>query len=157
MIAATPKPQIWVDADACPKFARETLCRAAQRTEIVTTFVANTYLPLPPSRYTKFLQVEKGFDIADNTIVQRASCGDLVITSDVPLAAEVIAKGALALTTRGEMFTAANVRSRLNLRDFMDTMRASGFDTGGTPAINQTQQRAFANRLDTWLNKAKRA
>ena len=123
----------------------------------MVTFVANTYLSLPPSPFAKFLQVAKGFDIADNAIVQRASSGDLVITSDVPLAAEVIAQGALALTTRGEMFTEANVRSRLNLRDFMDTMRASGFDTGGAPAISQSQQRAFANCLDTWLNKVNRA
>ena len=157
MTELSHKPRIWVDADACPKFARETLCRAAHRTQVTTTFVANTFLKLPPSPYTQFLQVEKGFDIADDTIAQRTEPGDLVITSDIPLAAEVIAKGALALSTRGEMFTKANVQARLNIRDFMDTMRASGIDTGGAPAISQTEQREFANRLDSWLAKAKKA
>ncbi|UAA38411.1 YaiI/YqxD family protein [Paraneptunicella aestuarii] len=148
-------PQIWVDADACPKYARETLCRAADRTHIHITFVANTYLRLPPSAYTQFVQVEKGFDIADNEIVKRAQDGDLVITSDIPLASEVIDKGALALAPRGEMFTKTNIKSRLNMRDFMDTMRASGVDTGGSPPISQTEQREFANELDRWLAKNK--
>lgn len=148
-------PNIWVDADACPKFARETLCRAADRTQISVTFVANTFLRLPPSAYTQFMQVEKGFDIADNEIVKRTSEGDLVITSDIPLAAEVIEKGATALAPRGEKFTEANIKSRLNMRDFMDTLRASGVDTGGSPPISQTEQREFANQLDRWLAKSK--
>lgn len=148
--------QVWVDADSCPKFARATLCRAADRTQTQVTFVANTYLKLPPSRYTQFMQVEKGFDIADNKIVELAKKGDLVITGDIPLASEVIDKGALALSTKGEMFTTANIKSRLNMRDFMDTLRASGIDTGGSPPISQTEQREFANELDRWLAKQRK-
>ncbi|MCY7294780.1 YaiI/YqxD family protein [Alteromonas sp. a30] len=148
--------QVWVDADACPKFARATLCRAADRTQTHVTFIANTFIKLPPSRYTRFIQVEKGFDIADHKIVELAQSGDLVITGDIPLASEVIDKGALALSGKGEMFTTANIRSRLNIRDFMDTMRASGVDTGGSPPISQTEQREFANQLDRWLAKARK-
>lgn len=147
--------KIWVDADACPKFARATLCRAADRTETQITFVANQYIKLPPSRFTEFMVVEKGFDIADNKIVELSQEGDLVITSDIPLASEVIDKGALALSGKGEMYTAANIKSRLNMRDFMDTLRSSGIDTGGSPPISQTEQREFANQLDRWLAKNK--
>ena len=145
------KSRIWVDADACPKFARATLCRAADRTQTQTTFIANQRIPLPPSRYATFMQVEKGFDIADHKIVELAHAGDLVITSDIPLASEVIDKGALALSTKGESYSRENIKSRLNMRDFMDTLRASGIDTGGSPPISQTEQREFANQLDRWL------
>lgn len=146
---------IWVDADACPVAARDILFRAAQRTEIQVTLVANHLIKVPPSPFIRAVQVEKGFDIADNEIVQRAQAGDLVITSDIPLASEVIEKGALALNTRGEMYTANNIKARLNMRDFMETMRASGEHTGGAPPYNQQDRMAFANQLDRWLAKQK--
>lgn len=149
------KASIWVDADACPKFARATLCRAADRTQTQTTFIANQHIPLPPSRHATFMQVEKGFDIADHKIAELAQPGDLVITSDIPLASEVIDKGALALSTKGEPYSKENIKSRLNMRDFMDTLRSSGIDTGGSPPISQTEQREFANQLDRWLARNK--
>lgn len=149
------KAKIWVDADACPKFARATLCRAAERTKVITTFIANQRIPLPPSRYATFMQVEKGFDIADHKIVELTQAGDLVITSDIPLASEVIDKGALALSTKGEAYSKENIKSRLNMRDFMDTLRSSGIDTGGSPPISQAEQREFANQLDRWLARQK--
>jgi len=146
---------IWVDADACPVVIKEILFRAADRSGVLTTLVANQPLRIPPSRHIKTLQVAAGFDVADNEIVRRMAAGDLVITSDIPLAAEVIEKGGLALSPRGELHTTENIRSRLNMRDFMDTMRASGVVTGGPPALSQGDRQAFANQLDTWLARQK--
>jgi uncharacterized protein len=145
--------KIWVDADACPVVIKEILFKAAERTAVKITLVANHHIQTPSSKYINFLQVTQGFDVADNEIVQRLSEGDLVITSDIPLAAEVIEKQALALSPRGELYTAANIRSRLNMRDFMDTLRASGVDTGGQAALNQSDRQAFANQLDKWLTQ----
>ncbi len=142
---------IWVDADACPVVIKEVLFRAANRTQKTVTLVANQYIKTPPSRFIKTIQVEKGFDIADNEIVQRAEVGDLVITADIPLADEVISKGALALSPRGELFTKENIKSRLNIRDFMDTLRSSGIQTGGPAALSQADRQQFANYLDRWL------
>ena len=142
---------IWVDADACPVVVKEILFRAANRTSTPTTLVANNYLKVPPSKYISFLQVPKGFDVADNEIVSRVQRSDLVITADVPLAAEVIEKGAVALNPRGERYTTENIRQRLNMRDFMDTMRSSGVHTGGPPPLNKTDRQAFANELDRYL------
>ena len=142
---------IWVDADACPKVIKEILFRAAQRTAIPLTLVANQTLHTPPSPIIKSIRVAPGFDVADNEIVKRVSEGDLVITADIPLAAEVIEKKALALNPRGELYSTANIRERLNMRDFMDTMRASGVETGGPPVFNQTDRRNFANQLDRLL------
>lgn len=147
---------IWVDADACPVVIKEILYRAAQRTSTLTTLVANQFLSIPKSRFIRFIQVASGFDVADSEIVKRVQSGDLVITSDIPLAAEVIGKGALALSPRGELYTAENVRERLNMRDFMDTLRASGVETGGPPAISQTDRQQFANNLDQLLAKSGR-
>lgn len=144
---------IWVDADACPVVIREIICRAAHRTQTVATFVSNHYIRLPKSPYIKALQVESGFDVADNEIAKRAEANDLVITSDIPLASEVIEKGAEALNTRGEVFTTENIKGRLNIRDFMDTMRASGVQTGGTPPLSQSDKQSFANHLDRYLAK----
>ncbi len=144
---------IWVDADACPRVIREILYRAAQRKEVPLTLVANHALPIPKSPLIRCLQVEQGFDVADNFIVQQAKANDLVITSDIPLAAEVIEKGAHVITSRGERYTKHNVRQRLNMRDFMDTMRASGEMTGGPPALGQRERQAFANALDQYLAK----
>jgi len=146
--------KIWVDADACPVVIKEILFRAAERTGIETTLVANQPLSVPRSRYIKTLQVSAGFDVADNEIVKRLNAGDLVITSDIPLAAEVIDKEGQALSPRGELHTKENIGARLNMRDFMDTMRASGIDTGGPPAMSQADRQAFANCLDTILARS---
>ena len=145
---------IWVDADACPVVIKEILFRAADRAGILVTLVANQALRVPPSRYIKTVQVSAGFDVADDEIVRRVSAGDLVITGDIPLAAEVIEKGGLALSSRGELHTTENIRARLNMRDFMDTMRSSGVDVGGgPPALSQSDRQDFANQLDRWLAK----
>ncbi|MFP3873472.1 MAG: YaiI/YqxD family protein [Thiohalophilus sp.] len=146
--------QIWVDADACPAVIKEILFRAAQRTGTAMTLVANQYVRVPKSRYIKSLRVEHGFDVADNEIVRRVAPGDLVITSDIPLAAEVIEKGGQALSFRGELYTIENIRSRLNMRDFMDTLRASGVDTGGQAAMSQSERQTFANHLDQILTRS---
>jgi uncharacterized protein YaiI (UPF0178 family) len=141
-----------VDADACPVVIREILFRAAKRTSVQLTLVANQAMNTPASPNIKTLQVAKGFDVADNEILKRLDTGDLVITSDIPLAAEVIEKGGHALSPNGELHTTENIRSRLNMRDFLDTMRASGVDTGGGPApFSQRDKQRFANRLDQYL------
>jgi uncharacterized protein YaiI (UPF0178 family) len=145
--------QIWVDADACPVVIKEILYRAAERTGVQLTLVANQALNIPNSSYIDTLQVPRGFDVADDEIVKRLDAGDLVITSDIPLAAEVIEKGGHALSPRGELHTTENIRARLNMRDFLDTMRASGVDTGGPPALSQRDRQDFANNLDRFLTK----
>ena len=145
--------KIWVDADACPVVIKDILFRAAERTRVQTTLVANQSIRIPPSRCIKMLQVTAGFDVADNEIVKRLNAGDLVITSDIPLAAEVIEKGGYALSPRGELYTEDNIRARLNMRDFMDTLRSSGINTGGPPALNHSDRKAFANHLDSFLTK----
>jgi len=145
--------QIWVDADACPKVIKEILYRAADRVGMPLTLVANQPLQVPGSRYIRSIQVAAGFDVADNHIVQQAEAGDLVITADIPLAAEVVAKGCLALNPRGDLYTEDNIRQRLNMRDFMDTLRSSGVDTGGPAALSQADRQAFANQLDRLLAK----
>ncbi len=147
---------IWVDADACPKVIREILFRAAERTGVALTLVANQPLRTPPLAHVRSLQVASGFDVADNEIVRRVQAGDLVITADIPLAAEVIDKGALALNPRGELYTANNVRARLNMRDFMETMRSSGVVHDGPPALSNADRKAFADQLDRWLARQQR-
>jgi len=143
--------QIWVDADACPSVIKDILFRAAERVGIPLILVANQPLRTPPSRHIRAIQVSAGFDVADNEIVKRVDAGDLVITADIPLAAEVIDKGGHALNPRGEMYTTENIKSRLNVRDFMDTLRASGIQTGGPAPLSQSDRQAFANQLDRWL------
>ena len=143
--------KIWVDADACPVVIKDILFRAAHRTETQLTLVANHLIRVPGSRFIKSMQVASGFDVADDEIVQRVEAGDLVITSDIPLAAEVIEKGCTALSVRGELFTEENIKARLNMRDFLDTMRSSGIESGGPPALNQSDRQQFANQLDKWL------
>jgi uncharacterized protein YaiI (UPF0178 family) len=143
--------KIWVDADACPKVIKEILYRAADRVAMPLILVANQPLQVPGSRYIRTIQVGAGFDVADNHIVQQAEAGDLVVTADIPLAAEVIAKGCLALNPRGELYTEDNIRQRLNMRDFMDTLRGSGVDTGGPASFNHSDRQAFANQLDRLL------
>lgn len=143
--------KIWVDADACPVVIKDILFRAARRTETHMTLVANQPLSVPRSPFIKTLQVGAGFDVADNEIVRRLAAGDLVITADIPLAAEVIAKGGHALNPRGERYTRETIGARLNMRDFMDTLRASGVQTGGPAAISQADRQEFANALDRFL------
>ncbi len=143
--------QIWIDADACPKAIKDILFRAAERCQLTTTLVANQSLPLPPSRYIRMLRVGGGFDVADNEIVQRMSAGDLVVTGDIPLAAQVIAKGGHVIDTRGEAYSRDNIGERLAMRDFMDGLRSSGVDTGGPAALSSRDVQNFANQLDRFL------
>ena len=145
--------EIWVDADACPVVIKEILFRAAKRTGIQLTLVANQPVHIPKSPSIRMIQVPSGFDVADNEIVRRCSADDLIVTSDIPLAAEIIDKGAYALSPRGELFSADDIRARLNMRDFLDTLRASGIDTGGPPALSHSDRQLFASHLDTLLSK----
>lgn len=144
---------IWVDADACPSVIKDILYRAADRAEILVTLVANQSLQIPRSPNIRFLRVMSGFDVADNEIVKRVEQGDLVITADIPLAAEVIEKQGIALNPRGELYTKENISARLTMRDFMATLRDSGVETGGPPAFNQKDRQSFANQLDKLLSK----
>ncbi len=144
---------IWVDADACPVVIKEILFRAADRTATLVTLVANQSMRVPASDFIRTIQVPSGFDVADSEIVERLEPGDLVITADIPLAAEVIEKGGRALNPRGELYTQENIRARLNMRDFMDTLRASGINTGGPPTISQRDRQEFANNLDRFLTR----
>jgi uncharacterized protein YaiI (UPF0178 family) len=146
--------KIWVDADACPVVVKEILYRAADRTGVELTLVANQALSTPSSPNINTVQVPGGFDVADDEIVKRCESGDLVITSDIPLAAEVIEKGAHALSPRGELHTKENIGARLNMRDFLDTMRSSGVEmSGGPAAFSQRDKQDFANKLDQLLTK----
>ena len=145
--------KIWVDADACPVVIKEILFKAAERTGTRLTLVANQSIRVPPSRFIRSVQVASGYDVADNEIVKRLEAGDLVITGDIPLAADVIEKDGFALNPRGEMYTAENIKARLNIRDFMDSLRGSGIDTGGPPALSQNDRKAFADNLDRLLAK----
>jgi uncharacterized protein YaiI (UPF0178 family) len=143
--------RIWVDADACPNVIKDILFRAADRVGVDVVLVANQFIQVPPSRHIRTIQVSSGFDEADNYIVEQLQAGELVVTADIPLANDVIEKGGLALNPRGELYTVENIRQRLNMRDFMETMRASGVDTGGPPAFSQSERMAFANQLDRLL------
>lgn len=142
---------IWVDADGCPNAIRHILFRAAGRTGVALILVANRSLAVPPSPSIRAVQVEQGFDVADHYIAARATAGHLVITGDIPLAAEVMAKGASALSPRGELYHAETIGQRLNMRDFMDTLRSSGIQSGGPPPLGDREKAAFANALDRWL------
>ncbi len=147
--------RIWVDADACPKVIKEILYRAAQRVGVELTLVANQPLTTPRSKFIKSQQVPAGFDVADNWIVKVVQADDLVITADIPLAAEVVKKGALALNPRGQLYTEENIRERLTMRDVMDELRSFGVNTGGPSAISRGDRQAFANQLDSLLTKAR--
>jgi len=147
--------KIWVDADACPVAIKEILFRASTRTGVKLTLIANQRVHIPRSPHIKMLQVPSGFDIADNEIVKRMEPGDLVITSDIPLAAEVVDNDGFVLSPRGERFTKDNIRARLNMRDFLESMRASGVETGGPSAFSQSDRKAFGNQLDKLLAKAR--
>lgn len=142
---------IWVDADACPAVIKEILFRAAERIRQPLTLVANHAMRVPRSPYIRQLQVASGFDVADNEIAGRMQDGDLVITGDIPLAAEVLARGGRALSPRGELFSPDTIRDRLVMRDFMDTLRSSGVQTGGPAPLSQADRKAFADQLDRLL------
>lgn len=146
--------QIWVDADACPGVIKEILFRAANRTRITTTLVANQILTIPPSPYIKKMRVAAGFDVADNTIVQNVVAGDLVITADIPLADAVISKGAAALNPRGELYSAANIKQRLAIRNYSEELRSNGVITRGPATLNPKDIQIFSNALDKFLTKS---
>jgi len=148
---------IWVDADACPTVIKDILFRAAQRWQVPVTLVANQMLRTPPLPLIQAVQVPRGFDVADAYIVQRAMPGDLVVTGDIPLAAEVLDKGAMALSPRGEWYSDETIRERLAVRDMMEELRASGVDTGGPGTFGQAERRAFGNALDGMLARSGRA
>ena len=145
--------QIWVDADACPGVIKEILFRVADRMQISVILVANKLLRTPSSRFIRTIQVPAGFDAADREIVMLAQAGDLVITADIPLAADVIAKGAHALNPRGEFYAEDNIGQHLRMRDFMDQLRGSGVETGGPAPFDQRDRHAFARQLDRHLQR----
>ena len=145
--------QIWVDADACPKVIKEILFRAAERVCVSLALVANKPLRTPPSQYIKTILVPAGFDVVDNKIAQELHDGDLVITADIPLAAEVIEKGGHALNPRGEFYTKDTIKERLAMRNFLDELRSTGVITGGPSSLSQSDRQAFANQLDRFLTK----
>lgn len=147
---------IWVDADACPNVIKDILFRAAERARVPVTLVANSWIRTPPSRFVSSMQVSGGFDVADTEIVERCAAGDLVVTADIPLAARVLEKGALALNPRGELYTADSIAQRLSMRNFMDELRGAGVDTGGPAGFHARDRQAFGNALDRWLAKQPR-
>jgi len=147
--------KIWVDADACPAVLKEILYKAAERNQIQLTLVANNLFRIPKSSFIKFLQVPHGQDVADNEIVKRLEPGDLAVTADIPLAARVVQEGGVALNPRGEVYTEENVSERLSTRDFLDSLRSSGIETGGPSAFDSRDKQAFANSLDYMITKQK--
>lgn len=144
---------IWVDADACPTVIKDILFRAAERSGLQLTLVANQFLRTPPSPRVRMVQVPAGFDEADKYIASHVNAGDLVITADIPLAADIVGKDAHALSPRGELYGKENIRELLDLRNFMDTLRNTGVDTGGPAAFSQGDRQTFANRLDRFLRR----
>lgn len=154
MTSIPQRPTIWVDADACPGPIKDILFRAAQRTAVAVVLVANHPMRVPPGGHVKLIQVSSGFDVADNLIVERLRAGDLVVTSDIPLADEVLSAGGEALSPRGEVFSPDTIKARLSMRDFLETMRASGLETGGPSAMSMADRKAFAAGLDHYLQRA---
>lgn len=152
---ATPtERRIWVDGDACPRVIKDILYRAAVRARIRVTLVANQALAVPASPFISALQVPRGFDVADGEIIARVGQGDLVVTADIPLADAVIARGARVITPRGEVLDAGSIAATLSLRNFMDTLRSAGVETGGPPPLGQGERQDFARHLDRYLAQA---
>jgi len=143
--------KIWVDADACPKGVKEILYRFADRAKTTVTFVANQWLKLPESLFITLIQVEQGPDIADDKIAELCVAEDLIITADIPLAARVVEKGAIALNPRGNLYDKNNIKQILNMRDFMDNLRGSGIETGGPKSFSKKEHMLFANELDKFI------
>lgn len=148
-------PQVWVDADACPSVIKDILFRAAERAQVQVTLVANQWLRTPPSRHVRALQVQGGFDAADDFIAERAQPGDLVVTQDIPLAARVLERGADALNPRGERYTRDTIAERLSMRNFMEELRGAGVQTGGPAGFHARDRQAFANQLDRWIGNGR--
>ncbi len=148
--------QIWVDADACPNVIKDILFRAANRTETYLTLVANQFIKTPPSPFIKSVQVAAGFDVADNHIAQSVEAGDIVVTADIPLAADIVAKGASGINPRGTLYTEQNIKQTLTMRNFMEEMRSTGQVSGGPPPLDARDKQNFANTLDRLLAKTKR-
>lgn len=144
---------IWIDADACPNPIKEILYRVANRKQVITTFIANQWLTLPQSPFIKMLRVDKGYDVADNKIVELLEVNDLVITADIPLASDALNKGAFVLTPRGDEYTKDTIKERLVMRDFMETMRASGVQSKGPAPLSSKDREKFANQLDKLIFK----
>lgn len=149
--ANTPATRIWVDADACPVVIKEILFRAAERARVETVLVANQWLRTPPSRHVRAMQVAGGPDVADDAIAERVAAGDLVVTQDIPLAARVLEKHAVALNPRGELYTANTIAERLSVRNFMEELRGAGIQTGGPATLHVRDRQAFTAQLDRWL------
>lgn len=144
---------IWVDADACPRAVKEILFRAAERVQVRLTLVANRLLRVPSSPYLTSIRVPSGFDKADHRIVELMEPGDLVVTADIPLAADVVKNGGQALDPRGELYTEENIDERLAVRNLMDQLRSEGLETGGPEALGKSDRQAFANQLDQILTR----
>lgn len=146
--------RIWIDADACPKAVREVVLRAAERRQVPLTFVANKFIPTPPVDWISSVRVEQGLDVADGHIVAHLDPTDLVVTQDVPLAAEVVEKGAMAISLHGVTWTTENIGEKLSIRDFLTEARDAGMITGGPAPYDKKAKQAFANALDRWLTAA---
>jgi uncharacterized protein len=146
--------QIWVDADACPAVIKEILYRAADREKVHVVLVANRPLRTPPSPWIRSIQVARGFDVADDHIASAAAAGDLVVTADIPLAAAVVERGAYALNPRGEFYSRDNVRELLDMRNFIEGLRASGVETGGPSTFSHADRQSFANQLDRFITRS---
>lgn len=147
---------VWVDADACPRAIKEVLYRAAEKRQVALVLIANQFLRVPPSAFISTVQVESGFDVADNAIVERMAAGDLVITADIPLADEVVQMGGSALSPRGTLYTRENIKDHLSRRDILDELRGTGIMTGGPPTLDRKDVQVFANGLDRFLTRALR-
>lgn len=146
---------IWVDADACPGPIKEILYRAADRVKVQVVLVANRPLRTPPSPWIRSIQVGRGLDVADDHIASAIAPGDLVVTADIPLAAAVVERGGYALNPRGEFYSLDNVRELLDMRNFMEGLRASGVETGGPAAFSQADRQSFANQLDRFIMRSR--
>jgi hypothetical protein len=150
-LSNTETPTIWIDGDGVPGACKEVVFKASLRTKMPVMLVANRYQQVPKLRFIQFQQVHGGLDVADDYIAEHCGAGDLVVTSDIPLAARVVESGALVLRFRGELLNQENVRQRLAVRDRMDALRGAGISTGGPPAYGPKDKQAFANALDRWL------
>jgi uncharacterized protein len=148
--------KIWVDADACPNVIKHVIYKVARRRGINVILVANQFMRIPDSDLFSFMKVGDGFNEADEKIVELIDKTDLVITADIPMASDVIEKGALALNPRGEMYTTDNIKARLSMRDFMDTLRMGGTITGGPAPLDKQNVQNFTNALDKFLTQAEK-
>lgn len=151
-----PSFQLWIDADAIPRILREFIFKVSDRHLLITTFVANQPLGITPSTRIKSIQVTAGADRADQEIVERMNAGDIVVTQDIPLAAQVIEKGGTAIHPRGEVYTKDNIRARLHLRDYMEVLRGAGVQTGGPPPMSEREKKSFADSLEKVIHQHKR-